>query len=219
MMPRAFAFDLYGTLVDYASLRARLQPIASNAAAFVDAWRAKQLQYAFMTTIMNDYVDFDRLTGLALDFTVEQAGIQLDAGMREALIGAWSRLPAYPDAAPVLAALRKREIPLAVLSNGTPHAIARTLDEAGLAEYFDAVLSVDAVRAYKPDARVYGMAVTAFDLPREDIGFVSSNAWDVAGAGAFGLDVYWCNRSGASAETIGPAPAHRIATLSDLLKR
>jgi 2-haloacid dehalogenase len=212
----AYVFDLYGTLVDYNSLRPQIYLVTPNASSLVDLWRLKQLQYSFMSTMMGRYVDFDELTALALDYAAAQFGVELDAPTRASLIDAWSHLPTYPDVPAALARLRATGAKLAVLSNGTPQALARTVAGAQIAEYFDALLSVDAVQAYKPRPEVYHLAVERFSLARGDIGFVSSNGWDAAGAAEFGFDVTWCNRNRLPAETFGERPARTIATLAEL---
>jgi 2-haloacid dehalogenase len=217
MTPSAYAFDLYGTLVDFTSLRNRSYASVSDAVAFIDTWRAKQLQYAFLATLMARYEDFDQLTGHALDFAAAQHGASLGAAERAGLVSAWSNLPVYPEVPEVLAALRERGARLVVLSNGTPQAIASSLEAAKIASLVDGALSVDSVRAYKPSPQVYHLAVEFFGLPREQIGFVSSNGWDAMGAAEFGLRVYWCNRTSQTAETFGAKPTRTIANLRQLL--
>ena len=215
-MTPAVAFDLYGTLLDFTSLRERIYLLTGNASPFIETWRAKQLQYAFTSTLMGRYVDFETLTALALDFAAAQHRADLSAQDRAALVDAWSELPAYPDVVPALAELQKRGTRLAVLSNGTPGAIARAVEYAGIARYFEALLSVDAVQAYKPRPEVYHLAVERFALPRERISFVSSNGWDATGAAEFGFTVYWCNRGGVPTETFGQPPAHVVPSLAAL---
>jgi len=218
MTPSAYAFDLYGTLVDFTSLRNRSHASVADATAFVETWRAKQLQYAFLSTLMTRYENFDELTGHALDFAAAQHGASLDAAERASLVAAWSNLPVYPEVPEVLAALRQLGARLVVLSNGTPRAIVSTLEAAKITPLLDGALSVDAVRAYKPSPQVYHLAVEFFNLPREQIGFVSSNGWDAMGAAEFGFTVYWCNRTSQTPESFGAKPTRTIANLRQLLE-
>lgn len=213
----AFAFDLYGTLVDFETLREKLVSLVPNPVAFVEAWRSKQLQYAFISTLSGRYLDFDEITARALDYTASLDALALLDSERSALVDEWSHLPPFADVAPALASLRERGCKLAILSNATPKAIARTLDAGGLTGAFDAALSADTVRVYKPRPEVYQLAVDSFRLPRESIGFVTANGWDAAGAATFGLAVTWCNRLGLPDEAVGGRPAHRIATLAELV--
>ena len=218
MAPAAFVFDLYGTLVDFTSLHERVADVAPDVRGFVETWRAKQLAYAFTATLMERYEDFDTLTGYALAFAAAAHGVSLGAERRAALVAAWSDLPAYADVPGTLAALRAQGKRLAILSNGTPAALARVVARAGIADAFDAILSVDAVRAYKPSPAVYALAERTLGLERGRIGFISSNGWDATGAAEYGFEVYWCNRRGVPAETFGAVPAHTIASLAELVK-
>ncbi|GAC1567634.1 MAG: haloacid dehalogenase type II [Vulcanimicrobiaceae bacterium] len=215
--PLAYVFDLYGTLVDYSSLRDRFAGRVADADAFVAAWRQKQLAYTFAATLMDRYVDFDTMTARAFDYTAATYEFAPGSAARSEAIAAWSHLPAYGDVAPTLRALRARGARTAVLSNGTPNALRTTLETAELSTLFDAVLSVDAVRKYKPHPDVYRLATQRFETSPERIAFVSSNGWDATGAAEFGFRVVWCNRSGAPPETFGAPPARTIATLANVL--
>lgn len=216
-IPLAYVFDLYGTLVDYATLRDRFVEHVADPDAFVLHWRQKQLAYAFAATLMDRYIDFDTLTGFAFDYSGAAHGLVVDADMRADAIAAWSHLPAFGDVATTIDALRARGIVTAVLSNGTPQALSATLATAGLADRFAAVLSVDAVRKYKPHADAYRLATEHFSTSPDRIAFVSSNGWDATGAAEFGFRVRWCNRGGLATETLGRAPERVISSLHELL--
>src|ERR1700758_5301790 len=120
MQPKAVVFDLYGTLLRIEGLREPAAAAGARApAAFVAAWRRKQLEYAFVSSLAQTYRDFDELTALALTHTCAQSGLALDASRSAALAGALERLPAHDDVVPALTALRAQGVPLAVLTNGT----------------------------------------------------------------------------------------------------
>ncbi len=215
--PRAYVFDLYGTLVDYASLRERLADSVTDPSGFVVAWRQKQLAYAFAATLMERYLDFDEITALALRYTAAAHGTTFSATRVTALVAAWSELPAFDDVRPQLERLRAHGIPTAVLTNATPAALVRTLEKNELAGLFDAALSVDAVRAFKPKPAVYALAAARFALEPHEIGFVSSNGWDASGAAAYGLSAIWCNRTNAPPETMGVPPTRTLRHLGELI--
>ena len=213
----AVVFDLYGTLLAIDSMQSHVAAASvRNPVEFVADWRRKQLEYAFLTTIANAYRDFDELTADALAFTCEQREVELDSSVMRELAGAWRTMPAYGDVAPVLHALAARNIPLAVLTNGTPSSANTALEHAGVRELLTDVLSVDSVRAYKPDPRVYALVTARFACTPRDVVFVSSNAWDVWGAAAFGFRVAWCNRAGNTFEILRPLPETTLAGLHEL---
>ncbi len=216
-MPAAVVFDLYGTLLAVEGSRAAVAAAgARDPDGFVLTWRRKQLEYSWLASLAQRYRDFDELTALALEWTCAQAGLALDGAQRRALTEAARLLPAHPDAAPALRALHRRGIPLAVLTNGTAGSAGAALERAGLRALFAEVLSAETVRAYKPDPRVYHLALERFACTPRELVFVSSNGWDAAGAASFGFRVAWCNRTGAPPERLLPAPETTLAGLDEL---
>ena len=213
----AVVFDLYGTLLQLEGME---RPIAeagiADAAGFVREWRRKQIEYACLSSMANAYRPFDELTALALAHTCAQRGIVLDGAQRARFMDVFRVMPAFADAADALRALRARGIPRAVLTNGMPSSAAAALDHAGLHDLLDDVLSVDAVRAFKPDPRVYALATARFSCEPNAIAFVSSNAWDAWGAATFGFRVAWCNRAGGVGEALTPRPEVTLAGLHEL---
>jgi 2-haloacid dehalogenase len=213
---RALVFDAYGTLFDVASaserakeaLGARWQPLA-------ELWRAKQLQYTWLRSLMGRHADFRQVTGDALDFAMESLGVADDA-LRARLMSLYERLDAYPDARPGLEALRARGLRLAILSNGAPAMLAAAAESAGLAPLLDAVLSVEEVGVYKPSPAVYRLAADRLRLAAPELLFVSANGWDACGARAAGLRVAWCNRAGQPAERIPEPPDVVVRSLAEL---
>jgi 2-haloacid dehalogenase len=111
----------------------------------------------------------------------------------------------------------KEKYPLAVLSNGAPKMLRTGLERTGLRLHFRWVLSADAVKLYKPSSKVYQLAPTQMKLEKEEILFVSSNAWDVVGAKNFGFQVCWINRTGAPLDPLGPKPDLVVTSFEDLV--
>ena len=213
----AVVFDLYGTILTIESMRTHVAPAGiADADTFVANWRRKQLEYAFLTSMAQAYRNFDELTALALEHTCAHHGVALDAARRAELVEAWRTMPAYDDVAPALRALAARSIQLAVLTNGTPVSANAALEHAGVRALLADVLSVESVRAYKPDPRVYALVTARFACAPCDIVFVSSNAWDAWGAAAFGFRVAWCNRAGSTFEILRPLPETTLAGLHEL---
>ena len=216
MKPVAVVFDLFGTLLDIASLRDAAAAVASDPVAFVITWREKQIAYAFASAIMGTHEDFDAMTGHGLRFAAAKHGVTLDATAQQRLVDAWRNVAAYPDAVPALRALNERGVPCAVLTNGTPATSAAAIQNAGIATLLDVTLSVESAGVFKPDRRVYELVTGHYGVAADRLIFVTSNGWDATGAAAFGMRVAWCNRVGAPAETFGPAPQWTIGDLHAL---
>jgi 2-haloacid dehalogenase len=214
--PVAVVFDLFGTLLDIASLRDAAARVASDPVAFVATWREKQLAYAFASAIMGAHEDFDAMTGHGLRYAAAKYGVTLDAAAHAALVAAWEDVKPYPDAVPALHALHAAGIRCAVLTNGTPTTSARAMANAGITDLIDATLSVESAGVFKPDRRVYALVTDHYATSADRTIFVTSNGWDATGAAAFGMPVAWCNRLGAPPETFGPPPRWTIADLHAL---
>ena len=208
---RAFVFDAYGTLFDVHSVTEAARSLTADPHALSLLWRQKQLEYTWLRSLMGRYEDFWIVTGHALRFALRRLGITAGEAQVEALMGAYLTLSPFPEVATALAALRDR--PLAILSNGSPAMLDAAVRSSGLAGVFAHVLSVDAVQVYKPSPRVYELAPRALMLAPAEIVFISSNAWDVAGAAAFGFTTCWCNRANAPAEELDVTPDYEVDRL------
>jgi 2-haloacid dehalogenase len=198
---RALLFDAYGTLFDVHSVVEAGRAITDDPQALSALWRQKQLEYTWLRSLMGRYEDFWAVTEAALVVACRRLGLPLDAAARRRLMDAYLTLDVFPEVRDVLA--RLRGVPCAILSNGAPRMLEAVVAHNRLGEHFQAILSVDAVRVYKPAPAVYALGPARLGLPREALGFVSSNAWDVAGAKAFGFQVAWVNRQGAPPEALG----------------
>ena len=208
-------FDAYGTLFDVHAPVARLAAeIGPNAAAISELWRAKQLQYTWLRSLMGAHADFAQVTADALDFALGQHGMA-DKALRDRLLGLYMTLDAYPDAVSALRALRERRIITGILSNGSPQMLASAVASAGLTDLLDHVLSVESVGIYKPHPRVYRLGEERLQLPASMIGFVSANGWDAAGAAFYGFTVIHLNRFGQPREILPAGPALVVKTLDE----
>jgi 2-haloacid dehalogenase len=212
---RACVFDAYGTIFDFASAAARCQAApAEQRAALTTLWRDKQLQYAWLRTLQGRYVDFWQVTGEALDYALE--ALQLDEDLHAPLMALYRQLSPFRDAEGTLRALRAAGHVTAILSNGSPPMLTHAVERGGLDGLFDAVLSVDAMQAFKTHPRVYQHAAQRLGMAPGDILFVSSNGWDAYAASDFGMRVVWCNRYGQPRERLPGQPDAEITSLAEL---
>jgi 2-haloacid dehalogenase len=216
---RGFVFDAYGTLFDVHSVIAACQEVAPDAPALSETWRAKQLEYTWLRALMGHYEDFWTITEAALRFALRRHGITLAARPFTRLLEEYYRLSTYPEVPTALQHLR--QYPLAILSNGTPRMLQAVLEHNRLQGVFTQVLSVDPLRTFKPNPVVYGLAPRHLQTPKEALVFVSSNAFDVIGAKAFGFQVAWINRVNAPLDELGWQPdvvLQRLDHLSQALQ-
>ena len=213
MSPQALVFDAYGTLYDVHAVIRRCEAFwPGKGAALSQLWRAKQLEYTWQRSLMRRYAPFSQVTDDALQYACASLGLALDGGKAEALRQEYRTLAVYPDVPLALARFKTKK---AILSNGSPDMLEPLVRHSGL--QFDAVLSVDECRVFKPAPEVYQLAVERLGVAQADIGFVSSNCWDALGAKSFGFRVYWINRGGAPVDRLGFQPDSVVAGLHEVL--
>jgi 2-haloacid dehalogenase len=212
--PRAYVFDAYGTLFDVHSVIEAGRAVTPDPQALSNLWRQKQLEYTWLRSLMGRYEDFWSVTESALRFAVRRLGLTATEAQLSTLMDAYLALTPFPEVRAALA--RLAGTPIGILSNGSPRMLEAAVRSSELAGALDHVLSVDAVRTYKPSPRVYELGPRAFGVPAGEILFVSSNAWDVAGAKAFGYRTCWCNRAKAPMEALGVVPDHEVERLDEI---
>ena len=213
MSIRGYVFDAYGTLFDVHSIVDAGAAITADPTALSLLWRQKQLEYTWLRSLMGRYEDFWAITEAALRYAVRRLDLVASEGQLKALMDAYLHLACFPD---VRDALTRLPPPRAILSNGAPTMLEAAVRSSALTPLLEHVLSVDRVRIYKPAAAVYALGPETLGIPAHDLLFVSSNAWDVAGAKSFGYRVAWCNRLRAPAEELGVTPDYVITTLAEL---
>lgn len=210
---RVCVFDAYGTLFDVASAARHLKDeLGDQWEPLSDAWRAKQLQYTWLRSLMGRYVDFHQVTRDALAFAMDSVGLKDDA-LAHRLMDLYDRLDAYPEVPGILRALKDSGRSTAILSNGAPGMLRAAVGAAGLDGLLDDTLSVDGLRMYKPHPDTYSLATSRFGVAPQEIAFFSSNGWDAAGAAEFGFRVVWVNRTEQPREHLPSSPEAEVRDL------
>lgn len=214
----ALAFDAYGTLFDVFSVTALCDKLfPGRGHELAQLWRAKQLQYSLLRSLMGRHEDFWRLTEDGLVYAARSLALDLTPDRRDRLMDAYLHLAAFPDVRPGLEALKQGGVRLAVLSNGAPRMLEAAARSAGIVELLDAIISVEEVRVFKPSPRVYRLIFERFAVGPAGAGFVSSNSWDIAGAASTGLTTFWIQRNAAEPpEELGFAATHVVRVLTEL---
>ena len=216
MSHAAYVFDAYGTLFDvHAAVRRHAAAMGPDGQAFSDLWRAKQLEYSWIRTLMGAHQDFWTLTEQALDYAFARFP-SADRTLKAALLDAYWHLDCYPEVPSVLKSLKDRGARIAILSNGTPQMLQSAVKKAGLDLIMDDIFSVETVRAFKTSPEVYDMVTTAYRLYPGSVSFQSSNRWDIAGATKFGFRTVWINRANMPDEYAEFGPALILPSLESL---
>jgi len=214
---KACVFDAYGTLFDVNSAAAKCKKKLGNRwESFANAWRTTQLEYTWLRSLMKKHKNFWEITEDSLDHTMET--FKIKKGMRNELLNLYKELNPYPEVKECLEGLKSKKIKMAILSNGTPDLLKGLVESNHIQNYFDDIMSIEAVGIYKPDSKVYDMPIKKYNCKPENICFMSSNTWDVSGGGVFGYNAVWVNRFNKIFDKLSYKPKFVIKNLKELLK-
>jgi len=217
MNTKAVVFDAYGTLFDVNSAAERCKnKIGNNWEAFANFWRTTQLEYTWLRSLMERHKDFWQITEDSLDKSMKVFKIKSE--MRNELLNLYKVLSPYPEVKKVLQHLKKRNLKLAILSNGTPALLDQLVNSNGLDDFFDDIFSIEEVKIYKPNKKVYDLPCKKYNLSSKEITFLSANTWDVSGGGNYGYNAIWVNRAKNIFDKLDYVPKAEIKDLSKLLE-
>lgn len=220
-MAATLAFDVYGTLIDtqgvITALSAMFDGDDEQALAFSTRWRETQLEYSFRRGLMQQYADFATCTRDALNYTDLRYQTGLSDAQKQHLMDCYNTLPAFSDVAAGLQALKAAGHPLYAFSNGSADAVEKLLQQAGIRDLFLDVISVEALRSYKPDPAVYDHLMQVTGVAANESWLISSNPFDVIGAISAGMRAAWVQRSAQSIfDPWGIAPTATVNSLAEL---
>jgi len=216
MKTKAVVFDAYGTLFDVNSAAEKCKnKIGDKWEAFANFWRTTQLEYTWLRSLMKKHKNFWEITEDSLDKSMKVFSI--DKNMKNELLNLYKILTPYPEVKTVLENLKKRNFKLAVLSNGTPKLLNELVASNNLNNLFDDLFSIEEVKVFKPDRRVYEIPIKKYNVDPKEISFLSSNTWDVSGGGNFGYNSIWVNRNKSEFDKLDFQPKNEISNLTQLL--
>ena len=221
-MPKALAFDVYGTLVDPLAMGERLRPVVGDGLAepMAKLWREKQLEYTFRRGLMRSYENFDVCTRQSLDYAARALGAELSEGDRKRLIEEYVSLSPFADVAAGLATMKEAGHALVAFSNGVEATLRTLLERADLVRSLDDVVSVDDLATFKPDPEVYRYLCRRLGKPPSETWLISSNPFDVIGAKSVGMNAAWVRRNpGTPFDPWGIEPDLVVTDLGDLAKK
>ena len=216
MKTKAVVFDAYGTLFDVNSAAKRCKDkIGAKWETFANFWRTTQLEYTWLRSLMKRHKNFWDITEDSLDKSMKVFNI--NKNMKNELLSLYKILSPYPEVKGVLEDLKKKNFKLAILSNGTLDLLNELVESNKLNNLFDDLFSIEEVKVYKPDSRVYEIPVKKYNLKASEITFLSANTWDVSGGGNYGYNSIWVNRNKLEFDILDYKPKNEINNLTHLL--
>jgi len=213
---KAIIFDAYGTLFDVNSASEKCKDkIGNKWEGFANYWRTTQLEYTWLRSLMNRHKDFWQITEDSLDKSMKV--FKIDSSMRNELLDLYKILSTFPEVKEVLQNLKKKDYKLAILSNGTPTLLNELVTSNNLDNIFDDIFSIEEVKVYKPNSKVYDIPVKKYQIQKNEVAYLSANTWDVSAGGNYGFNPVWVNRSNNIFDNLDYKPQNEISNLKDLL--
>ena len=214
---KAIVFDAYGTLFDVNSAAEKCKgKIGDEWEGFANYWRTTQLEYTWLRSLMKRHKDFWQITEDSLDKSMK--AFNIDSSLKNELLNLYKALSPYPEVKEVLKKLKEKKYRLAVLSNGTSALLNELVKNNNLENIFDDLFSVEEVKIYKPDSKVYDMPIKKYQIKAEEIAFLSANTWDVSGGGNYGYNAIWVNRNNSIFDNLDYSPTNEVKNLKQLLE-
>ena len=213
---KAIIFDAYGTLFDVNSAAEKCKDkIGNKWESFANYWRTTQLEYTWLRSLMNRHKDFWQVTEDSLDKSMK--AYKIDNSMRSELLNLYKTLSIFPEVKEVLNNLKEKNYKLAILSNGTPSLLNELVKSNNLNNIFADIFSIEEVKIYKPDSRVYDLPINKYQIQENEVAFLSANTWDVSGGGNYGYNAVWVNRNNNIFDNLDYQPKHQVKQLGELL--
>ena len=203
---RALAFDHYGTLFDkHAVAKVMEDDFPGLSEELAQVWFKTIKKYCWLSGLMERYLTWDEITKRALTFAEKSLSLEVTDELHEKLIQADLVLPPFPEVPGALERLASK-LDLYVLTMASPWMVEASQKNAGVDHLFKKVISSEPHKVYKPGKISYDLAVDEIGLPKEQIGFVSGNSFDVIGGANYGFPVFWINRKDQPLDELGPQP-------------
>ncbi len=213
---KAIIFDAYGTLFDVNSAAEKCKDkIGDKWEGFANYWRTTQLEYTWLRSLMNRHKDFWQVTEDSLDKSMKT--FKIDPSMKNELLDLYKILSTFPEVKEVLQNLKKKDYKLAILSNGTPSLLNELVKSNNLENIFDNIFSIEEVRIFKPDSKVYDLPIKKYQIQKKEVAFLSANTWDVSGGGNYGYSSIWVNRNNNIFDNLDYKPKNEVKNLKQLL--
>ena len=214
---KAIIFDAYGTLFDVNSAAEKCKgKIGNKWESFANYWRTTQLEYTWLRSLMKKHKDFWQITEDSLDKSMKVFNI--DNSMKNELLNLYKVLSTFPEVNEVLKKLKEKKYKIAILSNGTPSLINELVKSNNLDNMFDDIFSIEQVKVYKPDTKVYNIPIQKYKIQNDEVVFLSANTWDISGGGNYGYNAVWVNRNSNVFDNLDYKPKNEIGNLKELLE-
>ncbi|GLR17932.1 haloacid dehalogenase type II [Portibacter lacus] len=212
-MEKIIVFDAYGTLFKIDTESEKLNAVLGSVkGAFLDLWRQKILEYSWLTALAEQWEGFNNIVNKAIHFCCDTFDIELDEVL-PILMDIYEHPRLFEDAKLMFSSLKGT---CSIMSNGELETLRNAVSENEIGKYIDQIFYAAKAQKFKVSPKVYRMATVHYNTGPGKMFFVSSNAWDIAGANFFGYTTVWVNRSGKIFDKLIEKPDYEIKSLEEL---
>ncbi len=204
-MARIIVFDVNETLLDLSDLDPYFER-AFGSKEVRGAWFTQMIQTAMVGVITGAYADFGEVAQGALEMVAAREEVDLSDKDKNAILMGVRKLPPHPEVREALETLQEGGLRLAALTNSTLEVAQSQLTQAGLAGFFEQILSADTAEQLKPAPEVYKKAAESLGVETSEMRLVAAHAWDLAGAMRSGCAGAFVARPGKVLDPLAPEP-------------
>jgi 2-haloacid dehalogenase len=204
--PKVLFFDVNETLLDLNSMQASVAKALGGRSDLLPLWFTTMLQYTLVDTVGGQYHDLGAVGAATLTMVARNHGIKLSEDEARKAIEPIRSLPPHTDVPPALEALQDAGFRMVTLTNSSRAIVDAQIANAGLKNRFEALLSIEDARRFKPHVQVYRWAAQKMDVGAQDCMLIAAHGWDIAGALNAGWRAAFLSRPGAQLYPLAPPP-------------
>lgn len=216
--PSLILFDVNETLLDLSPIKKAINGHFDKESAAKE-WFLYLLQFSLVEMVTEQYHNFSQIGDAALQMVAQSLEKEITEAKRKEILSQMAKLQPHQDVKEGLTMLKEAGYRLATLTNSAKEVAAKQLQHAGIEHYFDATMSVDDMKMFKPRLETYHTALQLLGATAEDTLFVAAHGWDTTGAMRAGLPTAFIARPGQALYPLAPKPAYQGKTLPDIARQ
>lgn len=217
-MSKILIFDVNETLLDLNPLKPHFQRVFDDADVMKN-WFLTLLHSSLTVTLSDDYKDFGKLAGAALDVVAGLRHVSLKDKDRETILETIKKLPPHEEVPESLERLRSNGFRLFTLTNSPPKTLQSQMENSGLLNYFEDIFSIDETKKFKPAIETYQFVAEKLGVETSKMRMIAAHDWDIAGAINSGCQTGYIAREGKAYNSLYKKPDISGKDLSDVANK
>lgn len=218
MKQKVILFDINETVLSLQSLRPKFES-AFGDKRLTDTWFAMLLHTSTVSMVTEVKTDFATLAKISLETLASRLNVKLSNETTADILAGFASLSPHADVKPALLKLRAANFQTVALSNSSLSLVTRQIENAGLKDYFDELISVEEAGTFKPSPQAYELASRRLGKSYNELRLVAAHDWDTHGALCAGLSAAYIDRSGALYNPLYKKPEIYASTMLEVVEQ